>query len=155
MATLHIPWDGLSATDAAITTVFDHFLSGREVLRIEDGDIARDLLRDAVLISLFTWRRATDDDQVPEGAARQGWWADPTLGSRLWLLKRSALTQKLLSTARQYCEEALAWLVTEGLAASIAVAVERRGKAGLAIGVSITRPHAPRDLKRYDLIWGA
>ena len=155
MATLHIPWDGIAPSDASITTVFDQMLGGREVLRIEDGDIARDPLRDLVLISLFTWRRATSDDPVPEGQSRQGWWADPTLGSRLWLLKRAKLTAKLLGTARQYCEQALAWLVTEGIASAVSVVVERYGKAGFALAVSVTRPRDPRERVRYDLIWGA
>jgi len=155
MSTLHIPWDGIAPDDASITTVFDAVITGREVLRVEAGDMARDPLRDLVLISLFTWRRATADDPVPEGASRQGWWADPTMGSRLWLLQRAKLTTKMLGTARQYAEEALAWLVREGIASAVSVTVERHGRAGLAIAVSIARPRDPRSRVRYDLIWGA
>nr|EFH7355405.1 hypothetical protein [Escherichia coli] len=57
-----------------------------------------DLLTRAVIISLFTWRRAGRDDDAPQIF---GWWGDtwPTVqndrtGSRLYLLRRSKLTNK-------------------------------------------------------------
>ena len=56
-------------------------------LRAERG------LRSAVLISLFTDRRAEPGD-VPEGEDPRGWWADvlgeegDRIGSRLWLIDR-------------------------------------------------------------------
>lgn len=51
-----------------------------------------DLLTRAVVISLFTWRRAQPDDNADQP---NGWWGDtwPAVqndryGSRLWLLQR-------------------------------------------------------------------
>lgn len=149
------PFTGFdSDADSYIETVFNSFIAGRQVVRVADAELARDTLRDLVLISLFTWRRATDDDPVPDGANRQGWWADPTLGSRLWLLKRAKLTPKTLGTARRYVEEALQWLVDEGIASRVEVTAERQGKA-LALAVAAYRPRDPRNVVRYDFIWGA
>ena len=56
-------------------------------------DSSEPLVR-AVIISLFTWRRARPDDDLP-GDLRMGWWGDTyagtegdRFGSRLWLLSR-------------------------------------------------------------------
>ena len=79
-------------------------------------------LRTAVLISLFTDRRAEADDVIPDGTTnRRGWWADPALGSRLWLLGREKQTAEVLNRARDYAEEALQWLIDEGIAQEVAV----------------------------------
>ncbi|WP_200894101.1 phage GP46 family protein [Xanthomonas sp. MUS 060] len=58
-----------------------------------DNDKRHPLVR-AVLISLFTWRRANADDTLPDPRGfRMGWWGDTypvvandRIGSRLWLL---------------------------------------------------------------------
>lgn len=64
------------------------------------------LLRRAVTISLFSWRRAASDDALDD-ADRQGWWGDcapseagDQIGSRLWLLRRRTLTDDTLRDAR-------------------------------------------------------
>jgi phage gp46-like protein len=59
------------------------------------GDVqSGDDLESAVLISLFTDRRAEASDVVPDGSNdRRGWWGDSgslyLIGSRLWLLRRA------------------------------------------------------------------
>lgn len=65
-----------------------------------------DPLTRAVVISLFTWRRAEPDDNAD---VPMGWWGDtwPAVqndryGSRLWLLQRSKLTNQLVQTVRGY-----------------------------------------------------
>lgn len=99
----------------------------------------------SVLISLFTWRRANPDDPLPADA-RQGWWGDSypvepndRIGSRLWLLARSKLTEDTVRRAREYAEEALAWLVQDGVAARVSVQAERRGIDTLALTCQIYR----------------
>lgn len=93
----------------------------------------------AVVISLFTWRRANADDDLPSGT-RQGWWGDTypgvsndRIGSRLWLLTRSKLLPETVRKAREYAEEALAWLVQDGVAARVDVEAERHGIDTLAL----------------------
>ena len=70
-------------------------------------DSSEPLVR-AVIISLFTWRRARPDDDLP-GDLRMGWWGDSVpeipndrIGSRLWLLSRAKLTVETVARAREY-----------------------------------------------------
>lgn len=93
-------------------------------------DSAEPLVR-AVVISLFTWRRANPDDDLP-GGLRMGWWGDSfpsvpndRIGSHLWLLSRAKLTSETLTRAKEYAEEALRWLIDDGIAARVDVEAAR------------------------------
>jgi phage gp46-like protein len=101
------------------------------------NDLASDAgLRTAVLISLLTDARAEADDDIPDGSDdRRGWWADPDMGSRLWLLVRETQTARTLERAREYAQEALAWLVEDGIARAVTVTAEwvRTGMLGLRV----------------------
>jgi phage gp46-like protein len=121
-------------------------------------DVFEDLPR-SVLISLFTWRRANPDDALPSNS-RQGWWGDTypasandRIGSRLWLLSRSVLTAETVTNAKEYAEEALQWLVDDGVAAGVAVIAERNGIGRLDIGVTITRGDAGQLNIRFTNVW--
>lgn len=128
---------------------------GRETMRIISGDIDdSDVIRDLVAFHLFTWRRALSDDPVPEGASRQGWFADPTFGSRLWLLQGRTVDATALVEARRYAEEALAPLIAQGILATVDVAAERTDTpGGIGLAISYTRPKAPGGLVRFDSLW--
>lgn len=109
-------------------------------LATEDG------LRTAVIISLFTDRRAEADDEIPDGGDdRRGWWAD-SLGSRLWLLARSKETPDTLARARTYAAESMQWLIDDGVATAVEVTAEwaRRGVLGLRVGITLA------DRGRFD-----
>ena len=101
-----------------------------------------DLTR-AVTISLFTWRRANPDDDLP-GDLRMGWWGDSfpsvpndRIGSRLWLLSRAKLTAETVTRAREYAEEALRWLVEDGIAARVEPQIVAARLAKLLMNVVI------------------
>ena len=104
-------------------------------------------LRSAVLISLFTDRRALDD-----GAAAQdprGWWQDSfdsvPIGSRLWQLRRRKVADRaqLVLDATDICREALQWLIDDGLAASVDIDVTVDPTAsGTVLGFAV-RLHQP------------
>jgi phage gp46-like protein len=123
---------------------------------IDDGGLVT-----AVLLSLFTDRRAETDALLPDGGSdRRGWWGevvplvdDQPLGSRLWLLRREKETAAVITRARLYAEEALAWLVTSGAAASVTVdaSVPRRGVLQLAI--TIMTPAAGTETYQYQWEW--
>jgi len=90
---------------------------------------ASDQLASAVYISLFTDRKAPEGWR-PEVADRRGWWGDGVapegeepfaLGSHLWLLRNEVATEENTVAARQYAQEALAWMVDERVAASVTV----------------------------------
>ena len=127
-------------------------------IKISAVDVFDDLPR-SVIISLFTWRRANPDDALPSNS-RQGWWGDTypvsandRIGSRLWLLSRSVLTVETVTKAKEYAEEALQWLVDDGVAASVAVIAERNGIDRLDIGVTITRGDAGQINIRFTNVW--
>ena len=107
---------------------------------------ARSALERAVIISLFTWRRAEPSDPVDD-ANRQGWWGDsfPSLandqmGSRLWLLRRRSLTAQTVRDAQRYCAEALRWLTEDGIVTDVVVTVTRNGINALRAVVELQRP---------------
>ena len=124
------------------------------------GDTAEATLARAVIISLFTWRRARPDDELPDGESRMGWFGDSfaevngdRIGSRLWLLARRKLVPRTINEAREMAEEALAWLIEDGVATRVEVIAERMGLSGLALSVRITRTNgAVLDLRFAD-IW--
>ncbi|NUB13704.1 hypothetical protein GAY28_13925 [Azospirillum brasilense] len=101
------------------------------------GDLQTgDDLATAILLSLFTDRQALADDVVPDGTSdRRGWWGDPDLGSRLWLLDRAKQTEETRRRAEDYASEALYWLIEDGVVArfDIAATWERRSFLGLRI----------------------
>ncbi len=109
-----------------------------------DNDKTDPLVR-AVIISLFTWRRAHDDDVLPNvGMSRMGWWGDsfPSvandhIGSRLWLLTRSKLTDSTAQQAQDDVKEALQWLIDDGVAARVDVTAVRQGISTLALTCTV------------------
>ena len=105
-------------------------------LALDDG------LTTAVLCSLFTDRRAAPDDLRPGDAPERRGWAldlfnpDDRWGSKLWLLAREKATGETLARARAYAEEALAWLIEDGLAARVEVLAEAQGER-LALHITV------------------
>ena len=122
---------------------------------------AGDPLTRAVLMSLFTWGRAKPSDTLPADR-RMGWWGDsyPTaagdrIGSRLWLLSREKLLPETINRAREYAQEALAWLVADGVAQRVEVTAERRGTDGLTLTCRIWRRDGQPTEIRFDDAWEA
>ncbi|NKB37848.1 MAG: hypothetical protein GKR93_11880 [Gammaproteobacteria bacterium] len=147
---------------------FDYQLKTSQ-LEADDG------LATAVILSLFTNRLANDDDVLPNGSDdKRGWWADAypdiagdNIGSRLWLLEREKDEQSVVNLAREYAEEALQWMLDDGVASRVDVVagwVESSGvivevktatvfKGMLAIGVDIHRPDGSTAQFRFDNFW--
>lgn len=152
---------------------FDLATAGAD-LATEDG------LRSAVLVSLFTDRRAEADDPLPGApgsADRRGWWADAwpddaqggasvaggrtpgatldgdRIGSRLWLLGREKQTADVLQRARDYSEEALAWLIEDGVALAVSVTAEwvATGVLGLHVAIRLADGGRFEDVFDYPL----
>lgn len=122
------------------------------------GMMPEDQLVRAAIISLFTWRRANADD-VTDGQ-KMGWWGDMTadvandrIGSRLWLLAREKLLPATINRAREYAQEALAWMVEDGLASRVDVQAERFGQAGIALTATIYRSDGRITSLRFDNVW--
>lgn len=115
--------------------------------RLVMGDLSTENeLRTAVVASLFSWARAEDDNVLPDGITKNGWWGDSypvkpghKIGSRLWLLRREKLTQETIARAEEYCREALQWLIDDGVAKGIDVELVRNGIDRLDISITINR----------------
>jgi phage gp46-like protein len=127
-------------------------LLGSIGIGVEGGQLTTgDALASAVLLSIFTDRRARPDDQLPDVLDKRGYWADADWGSRLWLLEREKQTEQTKNRAIGYVKEALQWLIADGLAKTVEVQADwvRTGLLGLL--VDITRPD--RVAIRYEYTW--
>jgi phage gp46-like protein len=90
-----------------------------------------------VLICLMTDARV-EDSELPDGAENRGWFGDSfdldegetPIGSRLWLLRRRAITDRIETEVEDYVREALQPLLDQGAVASldVTVTVDRPGR---------------------------
>jgi len=115
-------------------------------------------LESAVLISLFTDRTAGEDDDIPDGTGDpRGWWGDlgqaVPIGSRLWLLEREKKTAETLNRARDYINEALQWLIDDGVVGSFGIDVEWQNGGTLAARVVAIRPDGNKVAMQFSWIW--
>lgn len=108
----------------------------------DDLGVAEDL-QGAILISLFTDRRAPNSQAI-DGSDRRGWWgdtfpdvSDDQLGSLLWLLARELQTPEVLERARGYASEALQWLIDDRLARRVDVLAEYPQRGVLALTITL------------------
>lgn len=125
-----------------------------------------DSLHTAVILSLFTDRRAGPDDKLPlHQTDRRGWVGeefaeedfDPARdawGSLLWLCYSGKAEGSVLERARFAAQEALAWMVRDGIASRIAATTAWVGERGdrLAVRPTIYRGGESRPI--YDVLWG-
>jgi phage gp46-like protein len=141
-----------------------------------EGDIGLDLgdliledgIETAVLMSLFSDRRATEEDSLPDPSNTdlKGWWGDQVadfpgdeIGSLLWLLSRSKTTQDTLVKAEAYVKDALQWLIDDGVTIRNEVVVERVNRpdhsAILALHVKLYQSDGTVVALTYDNLWRA
>ena len=148
-----------------LATIFDPAtLTGDLALAAaNETDLAGDdTIETAVLISLFSDRRADAADELAIGEdERRGWWGDglaavrnDRLGSRLWLLGREKVNQETLNRAREYAAEALAWLVEDGVAAAVEIEAEWQADGLLAMAVTIELAAGGRFARDFTLRLG-
>ena len=117
-------------------------------------------LRLAVMMSLFTDKRADEDAEIPAGDGdKRGWWADQfalpegdKIGSHLWLLDRSTNADNADARAETMAQDALAWLIEDKVASAVKVTAEIRG-AGNFLEVEIDRPNEDRASFRFQHHW--
>ncbi len=117
-------------------------------------------LETAVILSLFTDRRAHGDDILPSGDDRRGWWADAHAdvegdrwGSRLWLLARSKQMPDVLRRAEEYAREALQWLIEDRVMQSVQCRAEIVRTGVLGLTVVMTRGNNLAVRYRFEIFW--
>ena len=154
---LALSWSNATC-DADVSLVRD--IAGLAV----DLEVDRGLVT-SVILSLFTDRRAENDDVPPSGDPkdRRGWWGDQfaqvagdRIGSRLWLLDRSVITGETTRRAEEYVREALAWMVDDRVVSSIDVEVEVEAhpkERALIFAVGLNRPGRDPVSFRFAHTW--
>lgn len=128
-------------------------------------DLERDEgLETAVIISLFTDRRASAEQIPPEYPQDdlRGYWGDITnasandqTGSLLWLLAREKQLPHTLSRAEQYCREALAWMIDDLVSTKIEVAASYYSRGWMLLVIDIYRPNGTAVRFQYNYEWSA
>jgi phage gp46-like protein len=158
LAPANYPWSDYGSPSGAPTQHVD--VLATYALELEDT------IQTAVILSLFTDRRAGADDKLPLNQThRRGWVGEEfaaddfdarndAWGSLLWLCYIGKATGDVLERARFAAWEALSWMVRNGLATRITVTAEWVGerKDRLAIRPAIYQGEQARPV--YDVLWG-
>lgn len=101
----------------------------------------QDSLSRAIVISLFSWKRADKNDIYDKELGKQGWWGDSLnddkIGSKLWQLLRNKITSETIYQAEEMVFDALKWLIDDGICTDISVSVERDNDTPDRLNVSI------------------
>lgn len=141
---------------------------GEGDLNYEDNDFElEEGFATAVFISLFTDRRAEDDDILPDpnSTDKRGFWGDQILpdeegdqiGSRLWLLDRSKTIEENLGQAEIYMEEALQWMVDDAVVVKFEATAERlklnTGTDIMALSVNLFKKDGTTESFTYNYEW--
>lgn len=138
---------------------------GTEVLATYALEL-EDTLSTAVIISLFTDRRAGVDDPLRlHESDRRGWVGDEFMsadfdsrvdawGSLLWLDYTGKAQADVLEHARFAAREALAWLVRDEIASRVDVAALWVGERQERLAVRPTIYKPGQVLPVYDVLWG-
>lgn len=120
-------------------------------ISLANGDIvAGDTLKTSVMLSLFCDAKASSG---PNG----GWWGDALddyqYGSQLWTLYGRKLTTENLSLIKKYAENALQWMISDGVAKSTTVTVAREGIDRISMSVSIRKPDGMSQSYKFYKLW--
>ena len=128
-------------------------------IRLEDGDfIADDGLETVIITALFTDKRVRND-QLPDFATdKRGWWGDMVsevdqdrIGSRLWTLARSKISNETLRLYEDYSREALQFLIEDGIANQIEVSASYNDNFHLILSINVRRPN--KEETKFNLLW--
>lgn len=125
-----------------------------------------DTLQTAVILSLFTDKRAGPDDRLPLNETnRRGWVGDEFMaggavdrrddwGNLLWLCYLGKVTVDVADFAAFTAKEGLQWLVRDGIASRVDVTAQWVGAAAdrLAVRPQIYQPGKTSPV--YDQLWG-
>lgn len=128
-------------------------------LRQEAGDLLGDNgLETAVIIALFTDKRVTEEQLPSFTDDKRGWWGDmipvidrDQVGSRLWTLDRSKITNETLRLHEDYAKEALQHFIEDGVATAVNVEANYNEHFHLVLDIGIIRPENKKT--RFNIIW--
>lgn len=144
-----------------LRTVYDSESRAADLLLASPQLDTDDGIETAIVLSLFTDRRADADDPLPDNTgARRGWFGDgfadvpgDRIGSHLWLLAREKQTPAVLQRARDFAREALSWLIEDGIARAVEVEASWLLRGVLLLEVEIRRADAAPLRFRFESFW--
>lgn len=123
-------------------------------LEFDDG------LETAVLVSLFTDTRVAQEELRTGETDKKGFWGDAVnnpdkvvSGSRLWFLDRAVMTDELLEQTREWCLEALQWLIDDLVAEDVTVETSFTDNKTMKILINIFRPTGKPVSFKYNYVW--
>jgi len=140
-------------------------------ITLDGADLAQDDgLETAIVLSLFLDRYANADDPLPPGYTRRGWWGDRVaplarpaqgnganpdrIGSRLWILMRERQLPALLPRVKGILAEALAWMIEDGWASALDIAVSFPAQGFLAYTITAMKPTGATVSITRQVAWG-
>jgi phage gp46-like protein len=113
----------------------------------------------AIPVSLFTDARAPAA-LVAEPQNRRGWIGNlmtastmRQLGSILWALDQTRITQETLNLARLEAQSAFQWMLDDGVALGVLVDMSRTASGAITITIRIT--DTSNVVSRYQTLWRA
>ena len=111
-----------------------------------DINIFADKMVSAIVLSLFCDARGKND----RGTIERGWWAEGLIetdfrfGSLFWLLRRSKNMAETLRNAEDYANNALRWMMKDGVATTITATASAPHTEMLLLQIII-------DAQKYEL----
>lgn len=109
-----------------------------------------DTLTNAIIISLFTDLRIGNE---------RGWWGDSyntddyQMGSKLWTLSRSKQLPEILDDAQRYAEQALKWMIADGVVRSYQVVASNPKHSVLLLEISVVLPDGSTEQRTFNASW--
>lgn len=134
--------------------------NGSYDLQFSDTDFTLDKgLETAILISLFTNSRITENQKESLGVGSQsGWWGNTLLrdasdsdGSRLWTLNRGKASIENLRLFEDYARESLQFLIDDNIVQSIGVTASYNSDLRIELSIEILRPL--NQVSNYSILW--
>lgn len=121
-------------------------LSGLYDLDIVNGELALVNNFDTALqMSVYCERRADASEVLPSDQ-RRGWWGNTVakqvgfeIGSKIWILYQSRITQNVINKIQIYAQQATSWLVEGGYLDKIDINVEQVDAKQIRLNLTLYR----------------
>jgi len=112
----------------------------------------------SIVLSLFTDARAARGDVLPGTIKNKGgWWGSillgRQLGSKLWLLQRSILSNTTMRLYEQYSKDALAWMVEDQIAEEVTAVATKVGLNRVDLAMTIKRKNNTSVSFQFYINW--
>lgn len=128
-----------------------------DIFPSENGDIrTTEGFDTTILLSLFLERRADSSEMAP-AERRRGWWGNVIadnegfeVGSKLWLLEQSRMTQKAINNSEDWAQESVDWFVEDSILRSVSAESIQQSTDALLIEVTLVRFDSKTETRLYN-----